>query len=628
MKTLKLIFWSILLLLFLAACGADDTPDLDGDTAEVRIFSSLSATQNDGLSAQGVPTDPATGQSGVTRAVLEVFDLQSDEQLFFKGGQVVSEAEGEPITLTPQDSNVALALPPGTYSFFLTGFDDREPANELAFGLAEFIEIRGADQQITIPLSSYLGEISFRVPERVEANAVFDAFLEVSAPGRPDLRVPEGDYAVEYVVAEPSQKLSESQLGVRIAVACEEVQITALVRRVGARAAGGASEASASVPVNSGACDNSGDIGADLVPPFISIVNLGPGAEVDASFTLSGDVNDQQSGVERVEVYEGTLKLGEAAVNRDEMNWSFDVSLEEGSYTLIVVAFDKAGNTRRQEVNVTVSEGDGANSGECTNPVNIPDENLRDTFRGALGLADDAELTCEVLAELTELRIGYFDGPEAEPFNVVNLEGLQYALNLERLELQLNTFRGSSPIEDLSPLAGLKNLTYLKIDKEDLKDLSFLAGLTSLEELDLTPLQSGSVSDISPLRNLVNLERLYLSRNGLIRDISALANLTKLEILDLDGAEVRDITPLEGLTNLDVLVLSGNEISDLNPLLANEGLGEGDDEISLIVNCFNASNPDVLAILQQLEARNPDQTNVSYDEMFEPNSAIDCSYLE
>ena len=76
-----------------------------------------------------------------------------------------------------------------------------------------------------------------------------------------------------------------------------------------------------------------------------------------------------------------------------------------------------------------------------------------------------------------------------------------------------------------------------------------------------------------------------------------------------------------------MLVLSGNEISDLNPLLANEGLGEGDDEIRLNVNCFDASNPAALAILQQLEARNPDQINVSYDEMFGPNSAVDCSYL-
>ena len=871
-KIHSIFYWGVPLLLLLAACGEDAAPTIrSGDTAEVRVASNLGADTAgtaEALSVQGVPVDPETGESGVAKAVLEVYDTPTGEQLFFRGGQIVSEAEGEAVTFTPEEGGVALALPPGNYSFFLSAFDDREPANELAFGLSENVEVGDAPVQVSIFLGSFLGDVTLRVPESVQPNAIFDAFLEVSPPGRPDLRVPEGDYAVVYEASEPSQILSESQLGARVAAGCDDVRIVARTRRVGPRAKA-RFETNATVPVSGEACGDGSGVGADLIPPFVAITSPSEGANVDADFTLVGDVNDQQSGVDRVEVYEGTVLLGEADIDTDEMRWSFDVSLEKGAYTLTAVAFDNAGNTSREEVRVTVEEGDGSTGGEtctdpveipdenlkerlnqalerpddaeltcenlaeltelelqnldgleadnvvtrleglqyainlerlelftrtfrsydpyedlevisslkeltyfetdqsvqdlsflagavsletlvltsrftqgspneytdlaplanltnlrvldlgsvpkgalvditpladltalenldlsnnsvsdltplvaneglgqgdtvnvagnpleacpgsedrrnidallrrgvevvfseptdcqpdggeqaCTDPLEIPDENLRNIIRGALDLSDDAELTCEALAELTELFIGYTDGPDAESFNVSNLEGLQYAVNLERLELRLNTFRGSSPIDDLSPLAGLENLTYLKVDKESLEDISFVAELTALEELDLTPLQSGRIEDISPLANLVNLERLYLSRNSFIRDISPLANLTELDILFLDGNAVRDITPLEDLTDLDVLVLDVNEIADLSPLLENEGLGEGDDEISLSSNCFDPADPNVLAVVRQLEARNPNQMNVTYDEFSSPSES-DCSYLE
>ena len=244
------------------------------------------------------------------------------------------------------------------------------------------------------------------MPESVQPNAIFDAFLEVSPPGRPDLRVPEGDYAVVYEAAEPSQVLSESQLGARVAAGCDDVQIVARTRRVGPRAKA-RFETNATVPVSGEACGDGSGVGADLVPPFVAITSPDEGANVDADFTLIGDVNDQQSGVDRVEVYEGTVLLGEADIDMDEMRWSFDVSLEKGAYTLTAVAFDNAGNTSREEVRVTVEEGDGEGGGDetCTNPVNVPDENLRAKLKGALGLSDKAELTCEALAELTELTL-------------------------------------------------------------------------------------------------------------------------------------------------------------------------------------------------------------------------------
>ena len=595
MKRTNPIYWSILLL-FLAACGTDGVPEFSGDSAQVRIVSSLTPRTTD-LSLQGVPIDPETGQSGVTRAVLEVFDNGSDKQLFFKDGQVVSEADAQTVTLTLQDSSAALALPPGTYSFLLTALDEREPANELAFGVAEGVEVAGADQEIRIRLGSYVGSAVLEVPETVQANAVFDAFLEVSPPGRPDLRVPEGDYAVSYEVDAPSQQLSESQLGVRVAAACEEVKVRAVVASNAPRTGGarGQARAQTSVPIQDEACGGSGNVGADLVPPFVAINKPEEGADVDTNFTLSGDVNDQQSGIERVEVYEGTVKLGEAQVNSGEMTWHFDVSLGEGAYALTAVAFDKAGNTQRQEVNVTVkgdadngsADNGSADNGDANQGVDIPDDILERTVREALD-KPEGKLTKGDLASLTELTpISPPRGPAlGQTFNVESLEGLQFARNLEVLNLPADN-RGS------------------------LSDLSPLSNLTKLREINLN---DQKVRDLSPLANLTNLEVLTLLFND-VEDLSSLANLTNLVTLNLAGNQVRDLSALVDLTDLDILDLDLNAVRDLRPLLDNEGLGEGGDKVSVNGNCFDPAAPDVLEVVEQLEARDPGEINFFYDEL-------------
>ena len=199
----------------------------------------------------------------------------------------------------------------------------------------------GQDSRVSIPLTSLIGSARFEVPKSVKGNQVFDAFLKVAPPGRPDLEIPLGDYTASYEVKEPSVQLEgASNVGVRVAAACDVVEVTATVDNDLSDAV----SASANVPVNDEACEGTGtDVGTDLVPPFVDITTPQADATVNKSFTLQGDVNDQQSGVDRVEVYEGTVRLGNADIDTDAMTWSFDVSLEDGSYKLIAVAFDEAG---------------------------------------------------------------------------------------------------------------------------------------------------------------------------------------------------------------------------------------------------------------------------------------------
>jgi hypothetical protein len=76
---------------------------------------------------------------------------------------------------------------------------------------------------------------------------------------------------------------------------------------------------------------------------------------------------------------------------------------------------------------------------------------------------------------------------------------------------------------------------------------------------------------------MTGLEYLFLSENQ-IEDISALRRLEDLQILRLENNAITDVQSLSGLRNLRELSLAQNpSLFDVQPLLANEGLGRGDE---------------------------------------------------
>ena len=245
--------------------------------------------------------------------------------------------------------------------------------------------------------------------------------------------------------------------------------------------------------------------------------------------------------------------------------------------------------------------------------VDLPDSRLRAVIETALGVAPGAPITAGEIATLTELR-----APNA---NISDLTGLEGATNLTTLNLG-HVYEGGRPINsnslsNISLLAGLTNLTELRLGFNLIENISPLAGLTNLTFLDLT---GNSVSNIAPVANLTKLTHLDLDGNALsnisavagltnltfldiwgtpISDISPVADLTKLTTLGLGHNNISDISPVAGLTNLTglylprnhitdlsslssltnlkTLWLNHNSISDLSPLVANTGLGDGDE---------------------------------------------------
>ena len=189
----------------------------------------------------------------------------------------------------------------------------------------------------------------------------------------------------------------------------------------------------------------------------------------------------------------------------------------------------------------------------------MPDANLRQTVRKVLELPIDEPLTKEKMLQLKRLH--------AIGEGIVNVQGLEFAVNLTELDLAGNTIKninplqglislthlglGSTNLSDLSPLASLKFLVDIDLGDNQISDLSPLSALTALTKLDL---QYNQISDLSPLAGLISLRDINLINNP-ISDLGPLSNLTNLEALDIYYGKISDVSPLAGLEKLPVLIM-------------------------------------------------------------------------
>ena len=260
-------------------------------------------------------------------------------------------------------------------------------------------------------------------------------------------------------------------------------------------------------------------------------------------------------------------------------------------------------------------DGLSENTDILAGDVTIPDPNLRAVITEELikrgvrqaepnqGRTPVSVITAEEIATLTWIV--------AWKREIRDLTGLEFAINLEFLEIEHNLISNLSPltgltklnhlkitgnlISDLSPLAGLTNLDFLWVAHNQITDLASLAGLVKLATLAMTENQ---ITDLSPLTGLVNLKWLRTWGNP-ITDLSPLAGLTKLEFLDICGADLSDLSPLKGLTGLKDLSLVQNGISDISPLTGLVGLtntylsGNMISDVSPLANLINLKELDL-----------------------------------
>jgi Leucine-rich repeat (LRR) protein len=150
----------------------------------------------------------------------------------------------------------------------------------------------------------------------------------------------------------------------------------------------------------------------------------------------------------------------------------------------------------------------------------IAELNLANLEELYVSIQKDGDYISLVCPKLKSLEI-CFDHPDAMRSKAGELDYL-FLGNIEKLVL-----RNAEGI-NYREIACLQNLKELRIDDEELDNVEFLQEMYNLKKLTL----HGKIVDVSPLRNLTNLEYLNLYENS-ITDAACLENLVELKYLDL-----------------------------------------------------------------------------------------------
>ena len=203
-------------------------------------------------------------------------------------------------------------------------------------------------------------------------------------------------------------------------------------------------------------------------------------------------------------------------------------------------------------------------------------------------LANGSEIT-----QIDMARMDWFDfrDPAADrtpATRIKSVEGLQYAVNLFQMNISFHS------ITEIPQVADLTDLKLISFQGSLLSDISYLRNLTNLERMFLNhgltypapgfDPDDGVVRSMSALSRLtklwqlyicdqrvppqhlapfVNLKELSYCRNNL-RNISPLRNLTKMQTLYLFENNIADASSLASLTDLQLLHLHGNHLRDVS----------------------------------------------------------------
>lgn len=172
-------------------------------------------------------------------------------------------------------------------------------------------------------------------------------------------------------------------------------------------------------------------------------------------------------------------------------------------------------------------------------------------------LVSDAQAMTELTLEM--------DGSDWSIERIHDLGALQYFTNLTSLVIAWSVQNGEyyDNDVDISALAGLTKLTTLQIRSISISDISALGNMKDLERLLLTG--TNRLNDLSPLANCKKLLTIDMPGNA-ITDISVLAGLTELQEVLLNDNCISDVMPLAGLEHLTMLLLSDNPIKDYSSL--------------------------------------------------------------
>jgi len=334
------------------------------------------------------------------------------------------------------------------------------------------------------------------------------------------------------------------------------------------------------------------EVGADLkvVGESVAIDSVAvPGDTVTltATITNQGDVSSNEPievafywamdpVVPEAQIGQTQVVAGRLAP-RSEADLSVPWRVPEGhDMVYVTVVVDPASKLQdRDRLNNVFSIPIGANGIEL---VHFKDAKLQAAVEMSLGKSNPTSLDMLSLVELF-----------ASDANIDDLTGLEYAANIEHLDLSVNRIR------DLVPLSRLTELRTLHISRNSITSLTPLSSVIGLKELDLAENQISNVRALSSLTNLYTLEL----RGNQITDISAMSMMRNLVELNLSSNKIGDIGPLSNLAALQDVKLAFNQIVDVGALAGLMSL----EWLDLSQNPLNQEACEVY--IPQIRANNP-----------------------
>jgi hypothetical protein len=178
-----------------------------------------------------------------------------------------------------------------------------------------------------------------------------------------------------------------------------------------------------------------------------------------------------------------------------------------------------------------------------------------------LNLEDNFIEDVSPLARMRRLEALNLRNNEIIDLEAVNFQTLYRLQSLSKLSLRHNVKRPDPDfpgyqyrLQDISLLADFGGLTNLELRDNHIDDISPLAGLIQLSHLDISrnPLQNGGISALS---TLLNLHHLNLRECG-VHDLAPLSELRLLRYLNLHSNDrIMSLRPIESLTLLETLIL-------------------------------------------------------------------------
>lgn len=196
----------------------------------------------------------------------------------------------------------------------------------------------------------------------------------------------------------------------------------------------------------------------------------------------------------------------------------------------------------------------------------VEDQELLGFILGALGMQNPSELTEESIKDLKELNVS--------GSSVTALKGLEFAVNLERLNAQ-----GAGDLADISALEGLQKVVFLNLRQTAVSDISALTGMNQLEYLNLNRAGSGNgITNPDVIAPFTKLYYISLRNTQLTEEqFKMFENFDQLVECNIRNTGITSIAPLakafekgaftqelsDKYNNKLSLDLQNNEIDDL-----------------------------------------------------------------